>query len=121
MTNLRRNLFPILFAMVAVLSASAAQISLKSAAVGTVNVSAELQQQWRMTANIEAVGGKEVITINLVADTPCELPRLEVQMAFPQLDMHHLWNSNSSVDRCWLRPNWAGFYNSSLAVSMPLY
>ena len=107
--------------MVAVLSASAAQISLKSAAVGTVNVSAELQQQWRMTANIEAVGGKEVITINLVADTPCELPRLEVQMAFPQLDMHHLWNSNSSVDRCWLRPNWAGFYNSSLAVSMPLY
>lgn len=121
MTNLRRNLFPILLAIVAVLSASAAQISLKSAAVGTVNVSAELQQQWRMTANIEAVGGKEVITINLGADTPCELPRLEVQMAFPQLDMHHLWNSNSSVDRCWLRPNWAGFYNSSLAVSMPLY
>ena len=58
MTNLRRNLFPILLAMVAVLSASAAQISLKSAAVGTVNVSAELQQQWCMTANIEAVGGK---------------------------------------------------------------
>lgn len=100
--------------------AQALEQTVKSKAVGNVTLKCDDPGAWKIDMKLTPENGKEVIVITMKADKPQNPPRFGVSMSTPQLDTHHLWNATND-NRCQLRPDWSGYYNSQLAFDMPLY
>lgn len=106
---------------VVVLSANAMAFdtTIKTKLVGDVKIVSE-ESLWKIDSSTSIDGEREVITIVLNAPQATTPPRFYVEFVAPQLDAHHLWEAGNN-DRAWLKPDWSGKYESSLARYTPLY
>ncbi len=104
----------------AAINASALEQSLITSSAGEATLICDNPGEWKFNTSLEAVDGKEIITIIMDAPTPQTPPRFSVEMVFPQTDINHLW-CGSNGDNLPLRSDWGGWYASNLAFDMPLY
>ena len=108
-----------LVGLLSVMHLSAAEIKVHSALVGDVKISSR-GDAWSVEARCVAAGECEQIIIEMSALQPTTPPRLSVEFATPQLDVHHLWHTDAR-NHTELRPDWGKAYSSSLAQQMPIY
>ena len=101
------------------LSAMAFETKVQTKSVGEVTISSK-DKMWSIDAKLEQKGELECITIELQAPQAMTPPKFDVVFNTPQLDAHHLWNSNRN-SRMILQPVWRQGFTSSLAQDMPLY
>ena len=106
-------------ALFATLSAMAFEAKVQTKSVGEVTISSK-DKTWSVDAKVERKGELECITIELKAPQAMTPPKFEVTFSTPQLDAHHLWNSNRSC-RMILQPDWSKAQTSALAQNTPLY
>ena len=106
-------------ALFATLSAMAFEAKVQTKSVGEVTISSK-DKTWSVDAKVERKGELECITIELKAPQAMIPPKFEVAFCTPQLDAHHLWNSNRSC-RMILQPDWSKAQTSALAQNTPLY
>ncbi len=106
-------------AMVLALSAMASEVKVQTTSVGEVTIKCA-NDAWKVDAKVTKKDGREEISIEMIAPQAMTPPRLSVMFSIPQLDAHHLWNSNPSC-RIGIRPDWSSAYSSSLAQEMPIY
>ena len=106
-------------ALFATLSAMAFEAKVQTKSVGEVAISSK-DKTWSVDAKVERKGELECITIELKAPQAMTPPKFEVAFSTPQLDAHHLWNSNRSC-RMILQPDWSKAQTSALAQNTPLY
>ena len=106
-------------ALFATLSAMAFEAKVQTKLVGEVTISSK-DKTWSVDAKVERKGELECITIELKAPQAMTPPKFEVAFSTPQLDAHHLWNSNRSC-RMILQPDWSKAHTSALAQNTPLY
>ena len=109
----------VVVAIFVALSATAFEAKVQTKSVGEVTISSK-EKIWSVDAKVEQQGELECISIELQAMQAMTPPTFEVVFSAPQLDAHHLWNSNCR-SRMILQPIWGGGFTSSLAQNMPLY
>ena len=109
----------VVIAIFVALSATAFEAKVQTKSVGEVTISSK-EKIWSVDAKVEQQGELECISIELQAMQAMTPPTFEVVFSAPQLDAHHLWNSNCR-SRMILQPIWGGGFTSSLAQNMPLY
>ena len=106
-------------ALFVTVSAMAFEAKVQTKSVGEVTISSK-DKTWSVDAKLERKGELECITIELQAPQAMTPPKFEVAFSTPQLDAHHLWNSNRSC-RMILQPDWGKPHTSALAQNTPLY
>lgn len=114
-----KRAFLAITALFATLSAMAFEAKVQTKSVGEVTISSK-DKTWSVDAKVERKGELECITIELKAPQAMTPPKFEVTFSTPQLDAHHLWNSNRSC-RMILQPDWSKAQTSALAQNTPLY
>jgi len=104
--------------------------TVETKAVGPVTVTIPASQPatagqaispWTLSARGSESDGREYVTIHLSSRIPQDPPKMKVSFIRPQDDMHHVWFSNSDIDRCRMRPDWNSKYFSDLARNVPVY
>ena len=75
------------------LSAMAFETKVQTKSVGEVTISSK-DKMWSIDAKLEQKGELECITIELQAPQAMTPPKFDVVFSTPQLDAHHLWDSN---------------------------
>ena len=101
--------------------ASAFKEVVKTSAVGDVTIACSNDNGWKVSTEYKAAEGKEYIKIKLsnsILQTP---PQFNLSFITAQKDMHHVWFSETHIDRCHLKPDWSKKYQSALAQNMPIY
>ena len=114
-----KRAFLAITALFVTLSAMAFEAKVQTKSVGEVTISSK-DKTWSVDAKVERKGELECITIELKAPQAMIPPKFEVAFSTPQLDAHHLWNSNRSC-RMILQPDWSKAQTSALAQNTPLY
>ncbi len=115
---MKRVLFAVVAAVMA-LSATASEIKVRTDAVGEVTIKCA-DKSWKIEAKVAKRGGREEISVEMTAPQALTPARMSVEFSTPQLDAHHLWNSDKSC-HTEIRPDWGKAYSSSLAREMPIY
>lgn len=116
---MKKTLLILILSIYAIAGASA--LSVKTRTAGEVHLSCPEPGVWNFEMALEEKDGLELVRISM--DAPAETAPARFCLSFecPQKDVHHLWHSRTWVDRCMLKPDWLGRYNSALAQGMPLY
>lgn len=112
----------VVFAVVAIVLAlpvMASEVKVQTASVGEVTIKCA-NDAWKVDVKVTKKDGREEISIEMIAPQAMTPSRLSVMFSTPQLDAHHLWNSDPSC-RIGIRPDWGSAYSSSLAREMPIY
>lgn len=100
--------------------ATGAERTVESRVVGSVTLKCDEPGEWKFDMNVTGGGDKEVVTVKMWSDSPQVPPKFTVEMAMPQVDVHHLW-CGVNEDRNHLKPDWGANFRSHLASEMPLY
>ena len=106
-------------AMVFALSASAVEKRVQTTSVDEIKVVCA-DDAWQVDVKVAERDGREEISVEMNSPQPAVPPRLVVEFRTPQLDAHHVWNSDKFCQTR-LRSDWESPYSSSLAREMPLY
>ena len=116
--RMKRVLFFVVALMFAI-SSKATDVKVQTISVGEVTVKCA-DEAWKIDVKVAEKGGREEISVEMTAPQALTPPQLSVEFSTPQLDAHHLWNSDNM---CYteLRPVWGAAYSSSLAREMPIY
>lgn len=116
---MKKTLLILILSLTAIANSFA--LSVKTVTVGEVHLSCPEPGEWNIEMTLEEKDGLEFVHILMSAPKETEPARFDVSFECPQKDVHHLWHSRTWVDRCMLKPDWLGRYNSALAQGMPLY
>ncbi len=108
-----------IFALLVAMQTMAHEVKVQTASVGDVKISCK-SDEWTIKAKATVKDGVEEIAVEITAQLPTTPVPLTVEFRTPQLDAHHLWNTEKMC-HTELRPDWGEAYSSSLAQQMPIY
>lgn len=108
-----------IFALLVAMQTMAHEVKVQTASVGDVKISCK-SDEWTIKAKATVKDGVEEIAVEITAQQPTTPSPLTVEFRTPQLDAHHLWNTEKMC-HTELRPDWGEAYSSSLAQQMPIY